>query len=266
MKKTLFLPCTFLCLLALFSCKENDAAELPPDYVSGNKVVIDNETTFVYDESTYNDIAMHNVLGNCEQYPENPAEILGELKPDWASVEYYTIQEINEKMERRWNGYLRYCEKMELDGLCDDVFVNSEKPLKYVYRTVQYVMFDVIYEARYAKGGIHNYDVYLYEDGSAEMVYRHGLEDGKEYIIDTDIRFELSAEELARFEITLGEWDFENIPTWNPEEPMGFDGETTYMMGTDGRDRHLATMWCSTDRYGIYHIRSAMEQIVSEHK
>lgn len=49
------------------------------------------------------------------------------------------------------------------------------------------------------------------------------------------------------------------------EEFQGSDGETTYIFGTDGWEPHLASMWCATERYGVYHIRTALEKIANAH-
>lgn len=175
------------------------------------------------------------------------------------------IQPLNKNIEFAWTHYTIKCEWAGLDALCNDIFANAEKPLKYVYRSMQYVTFDVVYEDGFADGGIHNYDVYIYEDGTAEMVYRHGLEEGKTYIIDTDIRFEMTAEEIALFENTVNTWDFENIPTWDPEVPIGMDGEITYILKTDDWSRHLAARWCASEDSGVYHIRTVMEEIAKAH-
>ena len=195
-----------------------------------------------------------------------PAAILGDKKPDWAVLENYTIQEINEKIEWRWYWYLEYCKKVELNGLVEDMFDSAEKPLEYIYRTVQYKMFDTTTDNRWGSGGIYNYDLLLYKDGSADLIYRH-FDEGQPYTLLREMHLVLNAEELSRIEATLTEWDFKSIPTWNPEEPLGVDGETTYILGQAWNSYpHLASMWCAGERYGIYHIRTAFEEIVRAHE
>ncbi|MBQ4598673.1 MAG: hypothetical protein IJB19_02040 [Clostridia bacterium] len=302
--------------------------------------MIDNETPYVYDASTYHDRALTTVLQNCIEYPEEfsyetlveyagnkivrhyvngeseyyytvysyrnnyllyifleknedrytckedqlytilyndswltdkvfaqdlPSVILGDNKPDWAYADYYSLQEINAKIEQRWRWYTNHCKKVSLSALAEDVFDTAEKPLEYVYRTVQYKMFDTITDNRFASGGIYNYDLCLYKDGTAELVYRH-YDEGSPYVLLREMRIALDSEEQARIEATLSEWDLNSIPTWNPEEPLGVDGETTYILGTNGYDTHLASMWCAGDRYGIYHIRTALEETVRAHE
>lgn len=176
-----------------------------------------------------------------------------------------TVQSFNEMFDRRLSSYYDKCKRIELDAFCDDVFESADKPVKYVYRAIQFVMFDIVEEDGFAKSGIYNYDVCLYEDGTAEMVYRHGVEDGITFFIDKNVRFEMSEEELNTFKNALTENDFENIPTWNPEEPEGMDGETTYIFGMSRVSCHLATRWVAPEGDAVYQIRSTMEQIAGAH-
>ncbi|MBQ9134115.1 MAG: hypothetical protein IJX64_06240 [Clostridia bacterium] len=192
-------------------------------------------------------------------------QLLQDYVSGTTSLDYYTIQQVNEKIERRWKQYLNHCEEISLSGLAEDVFDSAEKPLQYVYRTVQYKFFDTITDNRVGSGGIYNYDLCLYEDGTAELIYRH-FDEGDPYVLLREMRIALDSEEQSRIEATLSEWDLANIPTWNPEEPLGVDGETTYILGTDGYTPHLASMWCAGERYGIYHIRTALEEIVRAHE
>lgn len=176
-----------------------------------------------------------------------------------------SIQTINENFDIRIASYNYHCKKAGLDFFCNDVFENAEKPVKYVYRVIQYRMFFIVEDDGFAKGGINNYDVYFYEDGTAEMVYRLGLEDGKSYTFDQNVRFELSDEEINILESVLADNDFESIPTWDPEEPLILDDETTYIYGTAGFQGHLASMSGAPKDHAIYKIRSAVEQITSLH-
>ena len=223
--KRTFLSILCISLLTVFLC------------TSCTEVGIDNETPHVYDTSTYKDCDLTTI----------------------------SLQEINAKIEQRWRWYTDDCKKVSLNALAEDVFDTAEKPLKYVYRTVQYKMFDTITDNRFASGGIYNYDLCLYKDGTAELVYRH-YDEGSPYVLLREMRIALDSEEQAHIEATLSEWDLNSIPTWNPEEPLGVDGETTYILGTNGYDTHLASMWCADDRYGIYHIRTALEETVRAHE
>lgn len=162
--------------------------------------------------------------------------------------------------------YNNYCNKLGLDAFCEDVFESTDKQIEYFYRTIQFVMFDVVEENHFAKSGIYNYDVCLYKDGTAEMIYRHGVEDGKVYVIDNTMRFELGENELTVLNGIFSECDFENLPTWNPQEPQGSDGETTYVFGTNRLFGHLAARWCAPPEDGVYKIRNIMEQLLRAHE
>ena len=176
-----------------------------------------------------------------------------------------TVQQFNEMFDRQLSSYYYHCDKTGLDAFCDDVFENTDKPIEYVYRAIQYAMFDIVEENGFAKGGIHNHDVYLYKDGTAEFVYRHGVEEGKEYFIDKNMRFEMSEAEISSFKEILTENDFEHIPTWNPKEPEVLDGKTIYIFGTNKFTCHLATSHNVLEDDAIRKIRSSMEQILSAH-
>ncbi len=175
------------------------------------------------------------------------------------------VQQFQEMFDRQLASYYYHCNKLGLDAFCDDVFETTDKPVEYVYRTMQYAMFDIVEEDGFAKGGIYNHDVYLYKEGTAEMVYRHGVEEGKTYFIDKNVCFEMNEEELNTFKNVLMENDFESIPTWNPEEPEVLDGKTTYIFGTSKFTCHLATSQNVLKDDAVGKIRSVMEQILKAH-
>ena len=71
--------------------------------------------------------------------------------------------------------------------------------------------------------------------------------------------------EVSKLQALLDIWDFDHIPTWNPAEFSGFDGETTTVF-TQGLGHHnLTSMWSATERDAVYHIRKAIEEIVRDH-
>jgi|GEM_PF-3430037 len=176
-----------------------------------------------------------------------------------------TVQRFQEMFDSRLASYYYRCNTIGLDAFCDDVFENTDKPIEYVYRAIQYAMFDIVEEDGFAKGGIYNHDVYLYKDGTAEFVYRHGVEEGKTCFIDENVRFEMSEDEINSFKKVLAENDFESIPTWNPEEPEVLDGKTTYIFGTSQFTCHLATSRNVLKDDTVGRIRSVMEQILRAH-
>ena len=70
---------------------------------------------------------------------------------------------------------------------------------------------------------------------------------------------------MAELQALLDIWDFNNIPTWNPEEFSGFDGETTTVFTKGLGHDNLTSMWSASERDAVYHIREAIEEIVHNH-
>ncbi|MBE6632843.1 MAG: hypothetical protein E7620_00715 [Ruminococcaceae bacterium] len=199
---------------------------------------------------------------------DQPAAILGDRLPDSCYLDYYSPQELAKNNERIHQLYLHNCAVLNLPSLESiQLKLMREKTEASVYRCLQSSSFDVIDPVRnYAWHGFYCYDLILYEDGTGSLHYRHFIDKAAyEYELDEEATVSLTAEELIAFTTALQAYDFPNIPTWNPEELFGFDGETTYLIGgNDYFDTHLIGMWGSSPRHGIYHLRTALEDLARE--
>ncbi len=312
-------------LPTLFSCGE----KLPPDYVRGNKIVIDNTTPFVYTENppgstapylilsiirgedmwSYSDFAAyygakiirHYVMEDSDYYytvyslPDNglayiwmqpdeegilrishpfnewcfadarnlytdmpvyeydrPPAILGDRLPAACRKESYTFDEIADRTEHQWQKYSALCSAADLESHFNNPDVSA------FYRCMQSAAFD-----NQGADGLYVYDLIQYRSGTAALRFRHLYSSRyPQYELDQEETIPLTAEETTAILRVFEEEDFENIPTWNPEEYAGFDGETTYVLGSS---EHLIAMWCAGEQYGIYKIRKAFEDIVKKH-
>ncbi len=198
---------------------------------------------------------------------DQPSEILGDNLPDFHRLEYYSPQELMQKNERIRMLYLNACMELELPSVESIQRDMRDENAEQFYRCLQSSAFDVIdHDRNESWHGYYCYDLLLYKDGTGSLHYRHFKHIGKyEYEIDEEATVSLTAEELAPFKTALETYDFQNIPTWNPQEHLGLDGETTYLIGgTDFYSTHLIGMWESNHRHGIYHLRTALEDLTRE--
>lgn len=321
-----------LLLVLLTGCGD----DLPPDYVKGNKIVIDNETPFVYTENAprsteiyrlfslsrwdepfaYSEIAEYFGTKIIRYYEENgeeyyytvysagdnglaylwmtpdengtlrfshpfneyymfahallsfegvpmfdydrPPAILGDRLPIKYQKEYYSFDEIARRTENVWQEYSHYCASADLPSHFEYLY---DPEISEFWRCMQSVSFDVTdKDSRRAADGLYVYDLIRYKDGRNVLHFRH-LTDWaypRHELVQVEI-LTLTAEEAEAIFTVLEEANVSDIPTWNPEESSGFDGETTYVLSPH---KHLIGMWCATERYGIYHIREAFEEIV----
>ena len=328
MKKLLTVLLMLMLLPMLFACGE----KLPPDYVQGDAIVIDNTTPFVYTENppgstapylilsiirgedmwSYSDFAAyygakiirHYVMEDTDYYytvyslPDNslayiwmqpdekgilrishpfnewcladarnlytdmpvfeydrPPAILGDRMPLSCQKESYTFEEIAKNTEHQWQMYSDRCSAAGLETYFN---IKHAPDVRTFYRCMQSVAFD-----EKSADGLYVYDLIQYRDGTAALRFRH-LYDHQypQYTLEQDTTIPLTAEETETILHVFEEEDFENIPTWNPEEYTGFDGETTFVHGDS---EHLIAMWCAGEQYGIYKIRTAFENIVKNH-
>ncbi len=336
--KRLSVLLSVLLLVLLTGCGD----DLPPDYVKGNKIVIDNETPFVYvdpdtlpfeydpedilDSEYYyfredptrrswsyakcasycgNKIIRHIQNGDQElfytvyawndysllylfltlhgntlridpqhiSWPElvfdardtvpgildqdQPAVILNGRLPDKCYKENYSFDEIAERVESKWKMYYEGCEMADLESHFLYTYTH-ENNIKSFIRCMQIVRFDDW--GNTYKDGMYVYDLFVHDDGTGTLHFRH-MYLTKYPTYDSpeqDENIPLTKEETDRLLAVFDEYDFTNIPTWNPEEELYADGEWTYVYRND----HLISMQCATERYGIYHIREAFEEIV----
>ena len=207
-----------------------------------------------------------------------PTAILGDKLPSFCYLEYYPPEEIERQNNLTWEFYASFCDSA---GMTSDPFVSDyycslyaegrHKEVDGVLRCMQSVSFDTEVgdpndEGYTAHHGAYTYDIYVFNDGSGILFFTHFNTDiYPRFAVWQTEEITLSKAEVDTLKNLLDEWDFENIPTWNPEEFTGFDGETTYVY-SDGLGHHnLISMWQSTERYGIYHIREAIEEMVRSH-
>ncbi len=346
MKKRIFVFILLLVLLlpTFTSCigfKEKKV--LPADFVDGDDIVIDNETPFVFGESTEpedgyyllyfiawendytysyfadwcgNKIIRHFQNGDVERYytiyscedntlfylflkpdgngnflmdscdymdiryeeliPDSflftydyPSSIIGDRLPSHCLKENQSFETIDWQVSGTWKLYEEHCYEAALEShvsIQHEKDVNGEYKNKAFYRIIQNVSFDVIYDERYAYSGSYVYDIRFFADGSGELHYRHYIfEEFPKYTMDQEEIVALTVDEVTTLKNCIDSNRFFEIPTWNPEEFIGSDGEYTYILGFNPTNStHLIQMWESTPRYGIYHIRTAVENLVRE--
>ena len=193
-----------------------------------------------------------------------PSVIMDGKMPDDCYLDYYTREEIAEKTENRWKLFLDECETAKLESYTQIMNRNYET-MDSFYRCTHYVTFDIT-EGINGWHGLYSYDLLFNKDGTGTLWFRHFRhEDFFEYSTLQEAQVELTAEEVSALKAVIQNADFENVPTWNPEEFHGSDGETTYILGGNySTNVHLISMWVPTPQYGIYQIRTAIEDLVRE--
>lgn len=204
---------------------------------------------------------------------DHPSKIIGNALPDFCYKEYYSFEEIEKEFTAKWKYYDRLCYEADLESYLEYRSTRDEngKPIVTAfYRTLQAITFDVFYKKdgmKIANSGLYCYDILFYANGGGTLHYRHFIYGaGQKYTVDQDVTVELTAEEILNLQSVMKSNDFDNIPTWNPEEFDGFDGETTYIFASrsGSPSEHLISMWESTPNYGIYQIRTAIEELVRQ--
>ena len=207
-----------------------------------------------------------------------PTAILGDKLPSYCYLEYYPPEEIERMNNLQWEFYARFCDRagMTSDPLVSDYYCDlyeqgRHEEIDGVIRCMQSVSFDTEVgdpndEGYTAHHGAYTYDIYVFNDGSGILFFTHFNTDiHPRFAVWQTEEITLSKAEVDTLKNLLDEWDFKNIPTWNPEEFSGFDGENTYVYTKGLGHDNLISMWQSTERYGIYHIREAIEEIVRNH-
>ncbi|MBE6641104.1 MAG: hypothetical protein E7619_05915 [Ruminococcaceae bacterium] len=212
-------------------------------------------------------------LTGCVYEQDTPSAILGDKLPSGCYLDYYSKETIAKRNYAVWRNYVYHCDKARIpsEPYLTDYYAelrNQEngKKVDGVIRCVEYVSFDIM-DDKYAAHGAYFYDIYVFEDGTATLLFYHFKEMIARYELLQSEEILLSAEEVNGLKALFEKWDFSNIPTWNPEEFMGFDGCTTYVLAKGGSfgEEHLISMWESNERYGIYHISCAITDLVRSH-
>lgn len=173
-----------------------------------------------------------------------------------------TQKEIENGVSQKWDRYDYLCYVTNLESIYEHVYPSEDQTTEEFFRIIQVVSFD---EIDY-NDGIYNYDITFCKDGNGFLHYRHYIwEKDPIYTMDQEEIIELSKDEVSRIKSVIEKNDFQNIPTWETNERIGLDGESTLILGCQsGYKVHLISMWSSTSQDGIYQIRTAIENIVRE--
>ena len=207
-----------------------------------------------------------------------PTAILGDALPSECYLDYYSPEEIERRNNLEWEFYGEYCSRAGIptdpftsDFYCDLYAQGRHKEVDGAIRCIQSVSFDAEEgdpedEDYRIHHGAYFYDIYVFTDGTGILFFTHFNTDvHPRYAVWQKEEIQLSVIEVQKLTTLLDVWDFDNIPTWNPEEVSGFDGETTTVF-TKGLGHHnLTSMWSASERDAVYHIREAIEEIVRDH-
>ncbi len=207
-----------------------------------------------------------------------PSAILGDKLPSFCYLEYYPPEEIERMNNLHWEFYASFCDRAGMtsspfvsDYYCDLYEQGRHEEVEGAIRCMQSVSFDTEIgnpndEDYTVHHGAYTYDIYVFNDGTGILFFTHFNADiyPRHAAWQTE-EITLSKAEVDILKNLLVQWDFQNIPTWNPEEFTGFDGETTFVYTAGLGHDNLISMWESTERYGICHIREAIEEIVRDH-
>ena len=212
-------------------------------------------------------------------YPHDlPSAILGNQLPEECYLDYYPPEEIERRNNLQWEFYGEDCSRAGIptdpftsDFYCDLYAQGRHKEVDGAIRCIQSVSFDTEEgdpesEDYTIHHGSYFYDIYVFTDGTGVLFFTHFNTDVyPRYAVWQKEEIKLSVIEVQKLTTLLDVWDFDNIPTWNPEEVSGFDGETTTVF-TKGLGHHnLTSMWSASERDAVYHIREAIEEIVRDH-
>ena len=207
-----------------------------------------------------------------------PTAILGDALPSYCYLDYYSPEEIERRNNLEWEFYGEYCSRAGIptdpftsDFYCDLYAQGRHKEVDGAIRCIQSVSFDTEEgdpedEDYRIHHGAYFYDIYVFTDGTGVLFFTHFNTDVyPRYAVWQKEEIKLSVIEVQKLTTLLDVWDFDNIPTWNPEEFSGFDGETTTVYTNVSGHHNLTSMWSASERDAVYHIREAIEEIVRDH-
>ena len=207
-----------------------------------------------------------------------PAAILGDALPSDCYLDYYPPEEIERRNNLEWEFYGEYCSRAGIptdpftsDFYCDLYAQGRHKEVDGAIRCIQNVSFDTEEgdpesEDYTVHHGAYFYDIYVFTDGTGILFFTHFNTDvHPRYAVWQKEEIKLSVIEVQKLTTLLDIWDFDNIPTWNPAEFSGFDGESTTVYTKISGHDNLTSMWSASERDAVYHIREAIEEIVRDH-
>lgn len=199
------------------------------------------------------------------------------------------VQERNEKYirdtEEGWGDYMWSCAMAEIDVEEDylDLTGDDASPECH-FRCFHSESFDFLADGTCTYGH-YLYDLFIFEDNTGLLVYRHYIrvaenvkEDGDIYIVGHNELYEnaeipLTAEEVSSVVDVMVEWDYAHLYTYIPEY-MIMDGDTTFLLFDTWlfaeepyRDfrGHLVKGRCAEEGSGVYEIRKAIEALIIAH-
>ena len=207
-----------------------------------------------------------------------PSAIIGDKLPAHCYLDYYEPEEIERRNNLEWEFYGSACGSAGLstdpyksDFYCELYAEGRHKEVDGAIRCIQSVSFDTEEgdpesEDYTVHHGAYFYDIYVFTDGTGILFFTHFNTDvHPRYAVWQREEIKLSTIEVEKLTTLLDVWDFNNIPTWNPEEFSGFDGETTTVFTSISGHHNLTSMWSASERDAVYHIREAIEEIVRDH-
>ena len=233
---------------------------------------------YVLEQCCRADIRDDSVMADITYSHDLPSAIIGDKLPAHCYLDYYSPEEIERRNNLRWEFYGEDCSRAGIptdpftsDFYCDLYAQGRHKEVDGAIRCIQSVSFDAEEgdpesEDYTIHHGSYFYDIYVFTDGTGVLFFTHFNTDVyPRYAVWQKEEIKLSVIEVQKLTTLLDVWDFDNIPTWNPEEVSGFDGETTTVF-TKGLGHHnLTSMWSASERDAVYHIREAIEEIVRDH-
>ncbi len=207
-----------------------------------------------------------------------PSAIIGDKLPARCYLDYYEPEEIERRNNLQWEFYGEDCSRAGIptdpfvsDFYCELYAQGRHKEVEGAIRCIQSVSFDTEEGAPEDEDytvhhGAYFYDIYVFTDGTGVLFFTHFNTDVyPRYAVWQREEIKLSVAEVAKLQSLLDSWNFNDIPTWNPEEFSGFDGETTTVFTTGLGHHNLTSMWSASERDAVYHIRTAIEDLVRAH-
>ena len=159
-----------------------------------------------------------------------------------------------------WSQYEQILALYSIDRGIDRVKDNVTE----FYRILHRVAFDYTNEKGHEKcGALYLYEITVFKDGTGTLRFAHIDENApfEDIPPNQDETVSLTKEETDSFLKVIEERNFYSLPSYNPEDSMGLDGYTTYVFGDNGEKTHLIKHWVASERYDIYHIRKAVEEL-----
>ena len=229
----------------------------------------------VYRSNSYKYIYTANVVYYSEEkmlqdgiLPQDlPSAILDGRKPSAMYLENHSYEEINQKIDDQWYHFTLHNDSAGLPNPSrawrEKADEKTDGALKKFFRYIHDYGLDTL-EERFASSGVYFLDIWFFKDGSGEMTFRHYDWRGAHTltILQEEV-FALSEEEITRILDMAEEVDFSNIPTWNPEELWGFDGDEIYIC--EMPSNHLISMWAPPENSGIARLGAVIEEIAVSH-